>query len=54
MSKFEKVKKYYERGLWNETMVENAVKKGWITEEQAIEILTEDEDTEVVNDADND
>ena len=29
--KFEKVKGYYEDGLWNKTMVKNAVKKGWIT-----------------------
>ena len=26
--KFEKVKGYYEDGLWNKTMVKNAVKKG--------------------------
>ena len=36
--KFEKVKGYYERGLWNETMVRNAVGK-WITAEEADEIL---------------
>jgi len=42
MSKLERVKIYYERGLWNKTMVENAVKKGWITEEQAAEILAEE------------
>lgn len=29
--KFEKVKGYYEDGLWNKTMVKNAVKKSWIT-----------------------
>lgn len=33
MSKnFPKVKKYYDSGLWNVTMVRNAVVKGWITE----------------------
>ena len=32
--KFEKVKGYYEDGLWNKTMVKNAVKKGWITAEE--------------------
>ena len=32
--KFEKVKGYYEDGLWNRTMVKNAVKKGWITAEE--------------------
>lgn len=36
--KFEKVKGYYERSLWNETMVRNAVGK-WITAEEADEIL---------------
>lgn len=29
--KFPKVKKYYDEGLWNKTMVANAVVKGWIT-----------------------
>lgn len=38
-SKYEKVKKYYEAGLWNKTMVENAVIKKWITEAEAEEIL---------------
>ena len=32
--KFEKVKKYYDSGLWNKTMVRNAVVKGWITTEE--------------------
>lgn len=32
--KFNKVKKYYDNGLWNITMVRNAVVKGWITEEE--------------------
>ena len=32
--KFEKVKGYYNSGLWNKTMVRNAVKKGWITAEE--------------------
>jgi len=31
---FEKIKKYYDRGLWNKTMVRNAVVKGKITPEQ--------------------
>ena len=30
--KFNRVKKYYDDGLWNKTMVRNAVVKGWITE----------------------
>lgn len=36
--KFNKVKDYYDRGLWNETMVRNAINK-WITTEEAEEIL---------------
>lgn len=32
--KFEKVKKYYDSGLWNKTMIRNAVVKGWITAEE--------------------
>lgn len=31
MSRFDKVKKYYEDGLWNKTMVNNAVAKHWIS-----------------------
>lgn len=40
--KFEKVKGYYDKGLWNEEMVRNAVVKGWITEEEYREIVGED------------
>lgn len=36
---YEKIKKWYKQGLWNEKMVQNAVDKGVITEEQAAEIL---------------
>jgi hypothetical protein len=35
--KFETVKQYYESGLWNETMVRNAVGR-WITAEEYEEI----------------
>ena len=38
--KFEIVKSYYDRGLWNARMVENAVGR-WITEEEAQEILAQ-------------
>lgn len=38
-NKFEKVKSYYERGLWNLERVKNAVVKGWITAEE-FEIIT--------------
>ena len=34
MNKFEKVKMYYESGLWSLARVENAVKKGWITQKE--------------------
>lgn len=38
MSKnFEKVKSYYERGIWSAAMVKNAVGR-WITEEEYTEI----------------
>ena len=33
-SKFEKVKSYYERGLWDISRVRNAVVKGWITSDE--------------------
>lgn len=36
---FERIKKYYEKGLWTKEMVYQAVKKGLITEEQYIEIV---------------
>jgi len=32
--KYEKVKEYYEKGLWTKDMVANAVVKRWITEEE--------------------
>ena len=37
-SKFEKVKSYYERGLWNISRVRNAVVKNWITPAEFEEI----------------
>ena len=36
--KFEKVRHYFEIGLWNETMVKNAIDR-WITSEEAEQIL---------------
>lgn len=43
MSKmYEKVKKYYDKGLWKIQAVRNAVVKGWITEEEFKEITGED------------
>ena len=38
---FEKIKRYYEEGLWTKEMVRNAVKKGKITIEQYEEIVGE-------------
>ena len=38
MSKFDKVKSYYERGLWSVHRVHDAVVKNWITAEQFTEI----------------
>ena len=38
---FERVKYYYEAGLWNVFMVKMAVKKGVITKEQYTEITGE-------------
>ena len=32
--KFNKVKGYYDSGLWNKVMVHNAVVKKWITTEE--------------------
>lgn len=40
--KFNKVKGYYDNGLWNKTMVRNAVVKGWITAEEYQEITGEE------------
>ena len=38
---FNKVKEYYDRGLWSKTRVKNAVGK-WITQEEYKEITGED------------
>ena len=32
--KFEKVKRYYDEGLWSKRQVHDAVDKGWITPEE--------------------
>lgn len=39
---FEKVKRFYTLKVWNETRVRNAVKIGWITEEEFTEITGND------------
>lgn len=38
-AKFEKVKGYYDKGLWNKVMVRNAVVKNWITADE-YELIT--------------
>lgn len=40
-NKFEKVKSYYERGLWDISRVRNAVVKRWITAEEFFMITGE-------------
>lgn len=37
--KFEKIKNFYDLGKWTKEMVWNAVEKGFITEEEYIEII---------------
>ncbi len=38
---FEKIKKWYKQGLWTEEMVQNAVDKGILTADEAVEILAQ-------------
>ena len=38
---FEKVKMYYDKGLWSKAKVAQAVVKGWITAEEFQEITGE-------------
>lgn len=40
-SKYDKVRSYYERGLWSINRVRDAVVKNWITPEQYKEITGE-------------
>lgn len=39
---YNKVERYYRLKMWNETRVRNAVKMGWITEEEFKEITGKD------------
>lgn len=39
---FERIKYYYNAGLWNVQMVKTSVKKGVITKEQFLEIVGEE------------
>ncbi len=36
---YQKVKRYYDMKMWEETRVRNAVKMGWITEAEFQEIV---------------
>lgn len=36
---YEKIKKWYKQGLWTAEMVQNAVNKGVLTEDEATDIL---------------
>ena len=36
---YDKVKGYYDMKMWDETRIRNAVKMGWITEEEFQEIV---------------
>ena len=38
---FQKVKDYYDKGLWKRQRVIEAVNRGWITEEEYYEIVGE-------------
>lgn len=42
---FEKIKRWYQQGLWTERMVNNAVEKGVLTAGQGREILGESHET---------
>lgn len=39
---YDKVKRWYTLRMWNEVRVRNAVKMGWITEEEFKEITDKD------------
>lgn len=41
---YEKIKKWYEQGLWTAEMVQNAVEKGVITQDQCDEIIRSKEE----------
>ena len=37
--KYNQIRDYYRKGFWTVTMLENAVIKGWITEQEMADIL---------------
>ena len=44
MNNYEKIKRYYDLGFWNEEMVRNAVAKNKITEEEYKKITKKNEE----------
>jgi hypothetical protein len=40
---FDKVKNYYDKGLWGVNKLREAVVKGWITEEEYMEIIGDED-----------
>jgi len=42
-NKFERVKDYYDCGLWSKSQVADAVEKGWITQGQYNEIVKDND-----------
>lgn len=42
-AKYNTVKNFFDKGLWNKTRVRNAVTKGWITEEEYDMIINGEE-----------
>ncbi len=42
---YEKIRRWYEQGLWTAAMVQSAVAKGVLTQDQAVEITTEENET---------
>ena len=42
--RFETVKRYYDRGTWNVTRLEAAVRCGWITDAEREEIIGGDDE----------
>ena len=42
MGKYDTVKKWYDKGMWNIAMCRNAVVKEWITPEEFTEITGEE------------
>lgn len=49
---FEKIKMWYLKGLWTETMVQNAVTKGVLTAEEAAQIINQNNIEVIRNETD--